>query len=112
MVTRGVAFIIGLFLLAVWIAGLSLHTTPWITWLDFVGGIIAVVMGVAPLQRGGVGTLAGLPVVVAIGLFAMWIVGLAIHVEPWIAWCTFGAACALLLDAIGGGFTVQRTQTA
>lgn len=110
--TRGVAFVIGLFLIAVWIAGLSLHTQAWITWLNFVGGIVAILIGIAPIERGGATSAGGLPLIISLGLFAMWIVGLAIHAEAWITWCTFGAACALLLDAIGGGFTVQRMRTA
>ena len=112
MKTRGVAFIIGLFLLAIWIGGLSVHAQAWITWLDFVAGLLRLAIGIAPLQRGGVAATAAAPIVVSLGLFAMWIVGLAIHTEAWITWCTFGAACALLVDAIGGGFTVQRMQTA
>jgi hypothetical protein len=103
---------IGLFLLAIWIAGLSVQTQAWITWLDFVAGLLSIAIGIAPLRRGGVATTAAAPIVVSLGLFAMWIVGLAVHTEAWITWCTFGAACALLVDAIGGGFTVQRMQTA
>ena len=40
------------------------------------------------------------------------VVGLTTHVEAWIVWCVFGAACALLVDALGGGFTIRRTKTA
>ena len=38
----------------------------------------------------------------------MWIVGLAVHTEAWITWCTFGGACALLIDAVSGGYTVRH----
>ena len=109
---RGVLIVIGLFLIAVWIGGLSVHTEPWITWLDFAAGLVAVGLGVLPIERGGTAAAAGVPTLVALGLFAMWIVGLAVHTEAWITWCTFGAACALLVDSIAGGLTVQRTRTA
>lgn len=109
---RGVLVLIGLFLIAVWIAGLSVHAQAWITWLNFVAGIVAIGLGALPIQRGGPATTAGVPTLLSLGLFAMWIVGLAIHTEAWITWCTFGAACAMMIDSIAGGLTVERMRTA
>ncbi|HEY7954321.1 MAG TPA: hypothetical protein VII38_03475 [Polyangia bacterium] len=109
---RSSLIIIGLFLLAVWISGLALHAAAWITWLDFVVAILALGMGAAPIREAGPLGAGGGPVLLSLGLFAMWIVALAIHIEPWIAWCTFAGACAMLIvGAVGGSLTTHYHRT-
>ncbi len=106
------AIIVGLFLVACWIAGLSVNAAAWITWLDGVGALLAFIVAAMPVgeaeRANGRSVLAGL---VSLGLFAMWIIGLVTHTQAWIVWCTFAAACALAFVAFGRGGPVRAPPT-
>ena len=100
---RGVSVVLGIGLIILWIAGLSSHAThggAWLTWLDGVAGLVAIAIGV------GVGKQARMGVpgwgLIALGLFILWIVGLAAAAPVWLAWWTFAFACAFVILAASG----------
>lgn len=101
--TRVPALIIGLFLKAIWIAGLSIHTQSWLTWLDGAGALLAFGVAAMPSNKAAAEGRTVASAVLCLGLFALWIIALATHAEAWIAWCTFGAACAAAFVAFGSG---------
>jgi hypothetical protein len=104
---RRPAYLIGTFLFAVFIAGLVLRAPAWLTWLDLLGAVVAFGVARAPLDRTGPAGRTGLPLVIALGLYAVTFVGLANGRQPWIAWCTFAAATAFVLIAFGGGLRAR-----
>lgn len=91
-------------LILLWVGGLSHHAPAWLTWLDFVAGVIAF-GSAAPLassRRGGVLGWGSL----ALGLFVLWIAALATGGRSWLAWLTLVCACAFLSFA---GFRSRET---
>lgn len=112
MIVRVGSAIVGLFLIATFISGLAIPgTAAWLTWLQLVGALLAFGIAIVPPERESLTTKAGAPLFISLGLFAMWIVGLALHDEAWLVWCTFAAACAfLLLTIVGGGRGVEHRQ--
>jgi peptidoglycan/LPS O-acetylase OafA/YrhL len=103
-VIKSTSVILGIGLIILWIAGLgSPNTTPWVTWLDGIGGIWAFLIAAGVSDRSGRGARSGNPIALAIGLFVLWIVALASHVVPWQSWWTFAFACAFLIVGIAGG---------
>lgn len=94
---RAISFVLGLGLVLLWLAGLSAHASGWLTWLDGLAALIAIA-GAASLvefHRGG-SAGAGL---LALGLFVLWIVGLATGATLWLSWWTFAFACAFFVVA-------------
>lgn len=94
------AIVLGIGLAVLWIVGLALNATPWLTWLNGVAalcsfGIAALVAPDTPAARQSVP-----PILAALGLFAMWIIGLATRSTEWLVWLTFVAGCAYVLDAV------------
>ena len=104
------AIVVGLFLAALFFAGLSLQSAAWLTWLDGLGAVLAFVVAAMPDTAGaeGASTRAIIGGIVSLGLFALWIIGLVVNVQPWLVWCTFAAAIGMALVALGGGTTVTR----
>ncbi len=96
-----IALSFGLILL--WVAGLSHHASAWLTWLDFLAGLIAFGSATqfAASRRAGVVGWASL----ALGLFLLWLAALATGGRSWLAWWTLVLACAFLLLA---GFRSQQ----
>ena len=109
---RRLAIVIGVFLMVVWVAGLSVHARGWLTWLDLVAGLVALAIGLLPADRADTRTMRGLPIVISLGLLAPWIAGLVTHAQAWITWCTFVAACAMLAEAFGDRLPARRMHTA
>jgi hypothetical protein len=101
--TRAVPALIGLGLAALWIIGLSVDATVWLTWLVGIAAALAfATVGIIPERQGSPWAalcLGGLTT----GLFAMWIVGLACHATAWLAWWTFVGACLTAVAAAGAG---------
>lgn len=97
------AFVVGLFLSSLWIAGLAVHAATWLTWLDGLGALLALLAAVMPTTtpadgpsgRAAVGGLTSL------GLFALWIIGVAANAQPWLVWSTFVAAIGMASVALG-----------
>jgi hypothetical protein len=100
----GISVALGIGLIILWLSALSAHATPWLTWLDGLVGLTAIVMGfsalrAAPSSVGGWGA-------VAFGLFVLWIVGLSTRGSLWLAWWTFVFACAFAV--LGTSATTER----
>lgn len=99
--------VIALFLFALWIVGLLMRAPIWLTWLDGTGALLAFIIA-------GMYTTAPdnnrqwLTGVLAIGLFALWIGGLAAHATAALTWFTFLAACGAAVIAIGGNRPMVR----
>jgi hypothetical protein len=91
-----IALSFGLILL--WVAGLSRHAAAWLTWLDFLAGLIAfgsATQFAASRRTGVVGWTS-----LALGLFVLWIAALATGGgRSWLASWTLVLACAFLLLA-------------
>jgi hypothetical protein len=103
---RGISVALGVGLIILWIVGMSSHAVPWLTWLDGLGGLMGIVMGISVLQVGRTGVAAwGL---LALGLYVLWIVGLASGRGMWLAWWTFGFACAFLILAAASASGIER----
>jgi hypothetical protein len=111
MATRIPAFIIGLFLLAVWISGLSLHARSWLTWLDGAGAVAAFAVAAMPAKTHEAARRGPLLAVLWLGLFVLWILGLVERAQSWIVWSTFAAACAVVVVGFGLGSLGGRTAT-
>jgi hypothetical protein len=96
---RGISVVLGIGLVLLWLVGLSNHASAWLTWLDGVAALCA--FGIALLPEGASRqVMSGSPIALAIGLFVLWIIGLAVGAESWLAWWTFAFACAFLLLGI------------
>jgi hypothetical protein len=103
---RGASVVLGIGLIILWIAGLSSHAMhgAWLPWLDGVAGLVAIGIGVSIGKEMGIG-VAGWGLM-ALGLFILWIIGLASAAPVWLAWWTFGFACAFVIlaaSATSGG---------
>jgi hypothetical protein len=98
---RFIPAFIGLGLAALWVTGLSVDATTWLTWLDGIAAALCVLaVGLIPERRSSAGAAMCLGLI-ACGLFAIWILGLHREATAWLTWWTFVAACATLLAAIG-----------
>jgi hypothetical protein len=108
---RGTSIVLGAGLIILWLVGLGNNASAWLTWLDGAAALCAfgIAAAIVP-DRIGVATAVGAPIALAVGLYVLWIVALAVGSTPWLAWWTFAFACAFLilgLLAIGG----ERTTT-
>lgn len=106
--------LIGLGLAALWVIGLSVDATTWLTWFDGIGATLAFAsVGLIPERRSGLVAafcLGGL----AAGLLALWLVGVVRHATPWLTWWTLVAAGLTAASAFGaalqGAFDDLRTR--
>jgi hypothetical protein len=90
----------GLGLVVLWLYGFNTHATPWLTWLVGLSALCAFTLGSRAIPRRSVKEAAGGPIALAGGLFILWLVGLGLHVEPWLAWWTFIFGCGFLMLGI------------
>jgi thiol:disulfide interchange protein len=100
---RGWSIALGVGLILLWIAGLSAPSPGWLAWLDGLAGLFAfIIAGMNfPLVKRSVRT--GGPIALAVGLFVMWVAGMATGAPTWLAWWNFAFACAFLLVGISAG---------
>ena len=95
--------LLGLGLALLWVIGLSVNATAWLTWLDAMAATISfATAAVVPERRGSLWAafcLGGL----ATGLLGLWVVAIASHATPWLTWWTFVAALSAALIAAGAG---------
>lgn len=104
--SKTLSIIFGLGLIVLWVVAISQPgITSWLTWLDGIVGLCAVIMGLAMTSDSPKSLRMGGPVIIAIALFALWIIGMAISATGWLSWWTFGFACAFLFT----GFTSTST---
>lgn len=95
---RPISVALGIGLIILWIAALSAHAVPWLTWLDGVAGLVAIGLGLTFAAQVGRSGMAGWGLL-ALSLFALWIIALAAGTTLWLAWWTFAFACAFLILA-------------
>lgn len=90
---------IGVFLLLMWLVGVQLHATVWMTWLLGVAGAVAV--GIAIVDREEVSRVARAQSLVCFGLmlYAAAFAGWSRHVAHW-QW-TSGVAAATAALVVG-----------
>lgn len=99
---RGTSIALGVGLVILWIVGLSNHATMWLTWLDGLAAIAAFGVAAAAVpDTTRTGVLAASPIGLSVGLFVLWIIGVAMHVETWLAWWTFAFAVGFMLLGLG-----------
>lgn len=109
---RGISVILGAGLIVLWIVALGQHATVWLTWLALVAGLCG--LGIALGAGDNAGRLLGVgaPIALAVGLFVLWIIGLATRADTWLTWWDFAFACAfLLLGLIFGAAGSRLTRT-
>jgi hypothetical protein len=88
---KAMALLCAIGLTILWIAGLgSPFSANWLTWLDGVCALIGYGVTFSEARaRGSIG--------LSIGLFALWIVGMATNGAAWQNWWTFAFGCGYLL---------------
>lgn len=107
------SIIFGIGLGILWLAGLGAPSaTPWMTWLDAVGALCAFLIAAGVSDSSARGRRVSSTLLLAIGLFALWIAGLASGVVAWQNWWTFAFACGFLILSIASGSvrTISATQ--
>ena len=105
----GVALGTGLAIL--WVAGLSSPYAPgWFTWLDGLAALGAFFIAGRVSDQDLRSRRMGGPITLSIGLFALWIAGLATDATPWLCWWTFAFACAALVFGVSAGGTKPIAQ--
>jgi hypothetical protein len=93
--------LLGAGLAAMWVIGLSVDATIWLTWLVGIAAALSfATVGLIPDKRGSLWAAACIGLVAA-GLGVMWLVGLTTRATPWLTWWTFVAAILTCLLAAG-----------
>ncbi len=100
---------LGIGLIIWWLVGLSDHAAAWLTWLDGIAALCAFGIGAAVVpSRANAPVTAGGPIALSIGLFVLWLIGLATHAQSWLAWWTFVFACAFLAVGVYASTRLER----
>ncbi|MGZ3697713.1 MAG: hypothetical protein ACXWP5_06325, partial [Bdellovibrionota bacterium] len=108
---RNISVVLGIGLAVLWAVGLgSPDATGWLTWMDGVGAVCAFIVASGGRTYGRAQTATGF-FGMAVGLFALWIIGLATGATPWLSWWTFGFACAFTGTAIAASRTPEGAAT-
>lgn len=80
------------------LVGIFSVATPWLAWLDLIGGVVGVIASFAATRRpnieGGVSSALG------VGAGVLWLIGLLTRATPWLVWWTFAFAIAFILAAV------------
>jgi hypothetical protein len=111
---RAIPALLGLGLATLWIIGMSVDATIWLTWCCGIAAALSfATVGIIPERQSSAWAALCLGALAA-GLFAAWIVGLARHATGWLTWWTFVAACATGAVALGaarqGALELLRTR--
>lgn len=100
MLTRANALLVGIGLAALWIAGLATGATSWLVWLDGAAALVSFAIAGAVPEDAPIEGKSIPALIVTVGLFALWTVGLALRATMWLTWLTFVAACAYVVITI------------
>jgi hypothetical protein len=101
---KGIYIALGVGLAILWVSGLSSPYVPgWFTWLDGVAALGSFTLSGSAQSYDTRGKRVGAPITLAVGLFALWIIGLATGAVNWMCWWTFAFACAFLVTGIAAG---------
>jgi hypothetical protein len=109
---RGTAIVLGIGLVILWLVGLNEGAALWLTWLNGVAALVAFTIGAAANDESASAlSVAGGPIGLSLGLYVLWVVGLATHAETWLCWWTFVFACAFLAIGVFSTTTMARRPT-
>jgi ABC-type transport system involved in cytochrome c biogenesis permease subunit len=98
---KSVSTILGLGLVVLWVAGLSSpDAANWMTWLDGLAALCAFGIAAYATPYATRNSRAGMPIVLSVGLFILWLAGQSAGVVPWMSWWNFAFACAFLILGI------------
>jgi hypothetical protein len=92
--SKTTSIIVGALLTVMFIIGISTQVvSAWLYWLDLTAAVLA--FNVAFLQSTAIPVAIRIaaPVLLSLGLLAMWIVGLTMGGATWLVWSNFGVAC-------------------
>lgn len=93
--------LLGFGLAVLWVIGMSVDATVWMTWADGAAAALAfATVGVIPARSSSAWASLCL-LALAGGLFGVWAVGLAEGGTPWLTWWTFVGACLTALAGLG-----------
>jgi hypothetical protein len=97
--------LIGLGLATLWVVGLAVDATVWLTWsVGAIAPLCVATVGLVPARRGSV--LAALCLLaLSAAELGLWMVGLGWAATPWLTWWTFVGA-----GATAGAATAVATQ--
>ncbi|HEY6477939.1 MAG TPA: hypothetical protein VI456_15285 [Polyangia bacterium] len=95
-------------LVVLWVAGLALQASRWLSWFALLAGLVAFV-GAARFTESARTGIAGWGAMAG-GLFLVWIVALATHATSWLTWSTFVFAWAFVILAVAAGSGAARVQ--
>src|SRR5690349_21661009 len=95
---RGWSIALGVGLVILGLAGLSGPFGSWMAWLDFVAALGSFVIAASIMPTDLETARASSPLILSLGLFVMWIVGLVTaSAVGWLSWWNFAFACAYLI---------------
>ena len=101
--------VLGVGLAILWIAGLgSFGPTRAIAWLDLIGAVLSFIGVAATTAETTVNTRASGTILLGLGVFASWLIGLVNVAVPWMVWWTFAFACAYLILGIASTVPPQE----
>jgi hypothetical protein len=90
-------------LAAMWVTGMAVDATVWLTWLVGIAAALSfAAIGLIPDKRGSIWAALSLALVSG-GLGTMWLVGLVSHATPWLTWWTFVGGLVTGIIAAGAG---------
>jgi hypothetical protein len=109
-VIRTLPAVVALGLGVLWVIGISVQATPWLTW--FVGAAALPAFAVTGLiPEGSSAPIASVCLVaIGLGLAVLWAVGWAADATPWLTWWTFvlGGLCIAVALPIGFQGALER----
>ncbi len=106
---KGISTILGVGLIVLWIAGIStVNASGWLTWLDGVAGVAALVFAGSLGPESSRSSLTGGCIGMAAALFVLWGAALIVGVVPWMTWWNFAFACTFLVLTAASGRDQNR----
>lgn len=101
--------IFGIGLLLLWITGMGSEDVPsWMTWLVGLAALCSFGVAAFTPSYASRNSKMGESVLLATGLYILWVAGLVNGVGPWLAWWTFAFACAFLCLGIVVGLQPEK----
>jgi len=112
---KGFTITLGAGLLLLSLAALGATVFPiWYVWLDLIAATAAVSAGVfklgEPRSKSEKSRQVEIPIIISIGMFAIWIVAVAIAIPNWLAWWNFGFAVAFMLLGIVASAGISQSE--
>jgi hypothetical protein len=108
MVRNG-SIVLGIGLVILWIVGLANGQPHWMGWLDLFGALCAFAGASYSLRASPSARVAG-PIALGVGLFALFIAGLASHASSAITWANFGFGLGFLVLGLSEANTQRQAR--